>query len=54
MPVTTVLKVLKGWRYVKIVVSNWFIAVFAFLTVFTMVSTGPGMGSTFDTLFSVS
>jgi len=29
MPVTTALKVLRGWRYVALMVSNWAIAVFA-------------------------
>ena len=54
MPVTTVLKVIKGWRYVEIVVSNWFIVVFAHLIAFTVVFTGPGMDLTFDTFFSAS
>ena len=54
MPVTTALKLLRGWRYVEAMVSNRFIAVFAYPMVFTMVSTGPGMGSTFETLCSAS
>ena len=46
MPVMTVLKALRGWRYVVVKVSNWAIVVFAGATVLTAVSTGPGMDLT--------
>ena len=54
MPVTTALKLSRGWRYVEVMVSNWFIAVFAYPIVFTMVSTGLGMSLTLDALTTAS
>ena len=54
MPVTKVLKILRGCRYVESTVSNRLIAVFADPTAFRVVSTGLVMGFIFDMETSAS
>ena len=53
MSVTTALKMLRGWRYVEPMVSNWVIAVFADLIAFTVVSSEPEIHLTLN-IFSAS
>ena len=52
MPVTTALKMLRGWRYVELMESIWTIAVFADPIAITVDSAAPEMDLTWDILCS--
>ena len=54
MPVTIALKVLRGWRYVALMESNWPMAVFADPIAFAVISAVPEIGLILDMFRSAS
>ena len=54
MPLTTLLNILRGWRYTLLIVSNWVIVVSAMSTASTAVLAEQEMDLAFEIFFSVS